>query len=68
MEDWTKWLDSSVCIETIFLDFQKAFDSESHKRLLSKLVAYGILRKISNCVQHFLINRCQRIIVENRKS
>ncbi len=30
MEDWTKWLDISKCIDTIFLDFQKAFDSISH--------------------------------------
>ncbi len=42
MEDWIKWLDSSKCIDTIFLDFQKAFDSVPHERLLSKLAAYGI--------------------------
>ncbi len=24
MEDWNKWLDSSKCINTIFLDFQKS--------------------------------------------
>ncbi len=27
MEDWTKWLDSSICMDTIFLDFQKAIVS-----------------------------------------
>ena len=37
MEDWTKWLDSGNCIDNIFLDFQKAFDSVPHERLLSKL-------------------------------
>ncbi len=39
----TKCLDSSKCIDTIFLDFQKAFDSVPHERLLSILVAYGII-------------------------
>ncbi len=34
MEDWTKWLDSGKCIDRIFLDFQKAFDSVPHERLL----------------------------------
>ncbi len=45
MEDWTKWLESGKYIDTIFLDFQKAFDSVPHERLLSKLAAYGIIGK-----------------------
>ncbi len=46
--NWTKWLDSEKCIDTIFLDFQKAFDSEQHEKLLSKLAAYGIISKTAN--------------------
>ncbi len=68
MEDWTKWLDSGKCIDTIFLDFQKAFDSVPHERLLSKLAAYGIISKTANWIHNFLTNRQQRAIVENGKS
>ncbi len=68
MEDWTKWLDSSKCIDTIFLDFQKAFDSVPHERLLSKLQAYGITGKTADWIRHFLTNRHQRVIVVYGKS
>jgi hypothetical protein len=69
MEDWTKWLDSGNCIDTIFLDFQKAFDSVPHERLLSKLTSYGIKGNIANWIQNLLtINRQQRVIVEGEKS
>ena len=68
MEDWTKWLDSGKCIDTIFLDFQKAFDSVPHERLQAKLAAYGILGKTANWIRNFLTNRRQRVVVENGKS
>ncbi len=68
MEDWTKWLDSEKCLDTIFLDFQKAFDSVPHERLLSKLAAYGIIGKTVNWIQNVLTNIRQRVIVENGKS
>ncbi len=68
MEDWTKWLDSSKCIDTIFLDFQKAFDSVPHERLLSKLAAYGITGKTADWIRNFLTNMRQSVIVENGKS
>ncbi len=66
--DWTKWLDSSICIGTIFLDFQNAFDSVPHERLLSKLAAYGITGKTAHWIRNILTNRRQRAIVENGKS
>ena len=33
-EDWTKAVDSGYGIDVIYLDYQKAFDTASHKRLL----------------------------------
>ena len=68
IEDWTKWIDEENCIDTIFLDFQKAFDSVPHERLLSKLKAYGIIGKYYNWIRDFLSNRRQRVIVGNEKS
>ncbi len=67
MEEWTKWLDSSKCIDTIFLDFQKAFDSVPHERLLSKLAAYGITGKTADWIRNCPPNRRQRVIAENGK-
>ncbi len=69
MKDWTKCLDSSKCIDTIFRDFQKAFDSVPHERLLSKLAAYRITGKIADRIRHFLkIGIKEIVIVENGKS
>ena len=68
IEDWTKWIDEENCIDTIFLDFQKVFDSVTHEHLLSKLKAYGILGKYHSWIRDFLSNRRQRVIVGNEKS
>lgn len=40
MEERTKWLDSGKCIDTIFLHFQKAFESVPHERLQANSTAY----------------------------
>ena len=37
LEQWTEELDKHNCIDTIYLDFQKAFDTVPHQRLLNKL-------------------------------
>jgi len=42
MEQWTKSLDHGVPVDIIYLDFKKAFDTVPHRRLLTKLKAYGI--------------------------
>lgn len=35
-------LDQSGVVDTIYLDFVKAFDATPHKRLLIKLESYGV--------------------------
>ena len=42
LEEWTDLLDKNFSIDVIYLDFQKAFDTIPHQRLLSKVHAYGI--------------------------
>ena len=59
LEDWTKWIDEGNNIDTIFLDFQKAFDSVPHQRLLIKLKSYGIVGNCHNWISSFLTNRKQ---------
>ena len=42
LESWTKALDDGFGIDVLYLDYRKAFDSVSHKRLLDKLKLSGI--------------------------
>ena len=42
MNEWTEALDDDIQIETVYLDFRKAFVSVPHKRLIKKLEGYGI--------------------------
>ena len=43
--------------DVIYLDFQKAFDTVPHKRLLTKLKAYGIDGNTLSIVENFLSDR-----------
>jgi hypothetical protein len=42
MEKWTTYLENGNDIIVAYLDFQKAFDTVPHRRLLHKVEAYGI--------------------------
>ena len=52
-------------VDTIYLDFAKAFDTVPHNRLLKKLHAYGIRGKMLNWISEF-IHGCHGM-VEVRK-
>ena len=45
-----------------------AFDTVPHQRLLSKLEAYGINRRILGWVKDFVLGRRQRVVVNNKMS
>ena len=53
-------LQTDVCV----LDFAKAFDKVSHRRLVYKLCWYGIDRPKNRWISSFLSNRKQRVVVE----
>jgi ribonuclease P/MRP protein subunit RPP40 len=61
MDKWTDWLENGGQIDVIYTDFEKAFDKVPHKRLLSKLYAYGISTKIVCWIESFLAERKQRV-------
>ena len=57
-------IDAGDPVDAIYLDCKKAFDTVPHKRLLSKLRAYGISGKILKWIENFLSNRSQRVVVK----
>ena len=68
MEMWTNSLNSREDIDCIYLDFQKAFDTVPHARLISKLKAYGMEGPLIRWITNFLSNRIQRVVVNNEMS
>ena len=68
LEDWTSSLDEKIPVDTIYLDFAKAFDSVPHKRLLYKLQKYGINGSLHKWIEYFLINRRQCVSVKGEHS
>ena len=63
VNEWTLCLDERKPIDILYLDFQKAFDKVPHKRLISKLQAYGIDGNLLSWIKSFLSNRRQRVCV-----
>ena len=55
-------------VDSIYLDFAKAFNSVPHKRLLGKLKSYGVSSNIYGWVKAFLTGRSQIVRVNGEKS
>ena len=68
LEDWTRALDEGHDLDIIYLDFQKAFDTVPHQRLLKKLSAYGVQGKVLRWIESFLVGRTQQVVVGNGTS
>ena len=52
MEDWTEHLDNHNSVDAKYLDFQKAFDTVPHHRLITKLKGYGISGNILEWIKN----------------
>ena len=57
LDIWTKCIDDGGSVDAIYMDYQKAFDSVPHRRLLSKIKAHGIDRNVLLWIQDFLNNK-----------
>ena len=68
MNDWTGAIKNSNSSDCIYLDYQKAFDTVPHKRLISKLHAYNIDEKIINWIKYYLSERKQCVEINGQKS
>jgi len=56
-------MDNGDRIETIVIDFSKAFDLVPHDRLLMKITIFGVDSKVVAWVRGFLLGRTQRVRV-----
>ena len=63
VDEWTKILESSGFIDVVYCDFQKAFDTVPHNRLLDLLTHYGINEPIFSWISDFLSNRKQQVSI-----
>ena len=61
--DVGKALDSGKEADLIYLEFSKAFDSVSHKKLIYKLKLHGISGSLLNWFTDYLNERRQRVVV-----
>ena len=68
MDDWTSILEEGGSVDVIYTDFQKAFDSVPHRRLIQKLESCGVKGNVLLWVKDFLANRKQRVVINGSKS
>jgi hypothetical protein len=68
LDNWTSSLEEGGQVDAIYTDFEKAFDKVPHKRLISKLEAYGVNKSLIKWIQDFLKDRTQRVRVKGSYS
>ena len=68
LENVTKHVDSGLPVDTLYLDFAKAFDKVPHRTLLIKLKAHGIDGVVLEWIRRWLTDRKQRVILNGGNS
>jgi hypothetical protein len=63
--DWSISLNSKKCVDVVYIDYRKAFDSIVHSKLLVKLRCFGFSGKLLDWLTVFISNRSQRVVIEN---
>lgn len=68
IDAWSANLDKNTRTDVIYLDFAKAFDRVPHKRLLTKLKAYGVEPPLYTWIKDFLTERTQTVYINENES
>ena len=66
IESIPRSLDIQGQIDVLILDFEKAFDTVAHQRLLSQLTYYGLIGDVQRWISGRLLNRRQCVRVDGR--
>jgi len=65
LEEWTEAVDNGKGVDCIYMDYQKAFDTVPHKRLINKLKAYKIGNNMIDWIENYLSGRKQQVAINN---
>ena len=66
LHQWLQAADQTGnLVRIVLFDFQKAFIMLDHNQLILKFKSLGLSRQIANCIIDFLINRKQRVKLNN---
>ena len=68
MENWTKALDEGFGLDIVYLDYRKALDCVSHRRLIEKLKGFGINGKLLQWLESFLTSRTMSVMLSGNFS
>ena len=68
VNDFAKNLNNSQQVDTILLDFSKAFDKVNHRKLMIKMHHCGIKGKLLDWMNDFLSERTQQVIINGESS
>ena len=68
LNDWTESMENKFNTDCIYLDYQKAFDSVPHRKLIAKLRSYKINECLVNWVEDYLQNRSQFVEINGKES
>ena len=63
IDKWTEILDRGGCVDVIYCDFKKAFDTVPHRRLMSVLEYYGVCDPVLSWIKAFLTDRRQQVMI-----
>jgi len=63
LNEWTRLTDIRSKIDSVYIDFAKAFDSISHRKLLFKVECYGFTPLLVRWLSSFLMNRSQQVYI-----
>ncbi|BHF79037.1 hypothetical protein SprV_0602215400 [Sparganum proliferum] len=68
LQSWTRALDDRHEVHIAFIDFQKAFDTVPHQKLLHKLKKIGIGGNFLKWIENFILGRHQVVCIGQGKS
>ena len=65
LQEWTEYIESNESWDTVYLDFAKAFEKVSHKRLINKISSFGIGGNVIAWLKDFLTDRKQCVSINS---
>lgn len=68
MDKWTETLERGSMVDVVYFDFQKAFDTVPHRRLIELLYHYQLDATVVSWIGDFLSGRKQHVHVKGVKS